>query len=206
MAAFNARKDCTTSCFSVSYAAKVNMLIMTDHPDFIWIVFVAQIFTIQVMTKNLMSVRVCMLLSIICSKGFKKSFWKLKDMNSSLRKNLSASCRRLSIANIATIRFGWDPTQTKCLLSISHNFYQTKRMRTILRSAISTSAYKLNFLGFAWSFNSFLEFMHKLSIKLMIASWSRFRLFWKTWSIYSIWIDYTMISLFAAIVASFTDF
>ena len=153
-----------------SWAASVKIFIITDHPDFIWTVFVAHMFTIQVITKNFISLRVCILLSIICSKGFKKSFWKLNDINSSLLKNLSASYRKLSIAKIATIRFGWEPTQTKCLLSISHNFCQTNRIRTILRSAISTKACKLNFLGFAWSFNSFFELIHRLSMKLMIAS------------------------------------
>ena len=67
------------------------MLIITDHPDFIYAVFVAQMLTIHVITKNFMSTLVCILLSMICSNGFRKSFWKLNDMNSSLFKNLSAS-------------------------------------------------------------------------------------------------------------------
>ena len=67
------------------------MLMMTHQPDFMYADFVRQMFVMHITMYSLISERVAKLCSMICSNGFRKSFWKLKLANSSLSKNLSAS-------------------------------------------------------------------------------------------------------------------
>lgn len=152
------------------------MFIITLQPDLIYGVFVLQIFVIHMTIYSLISVRLDKLWSIICSNGLRKSFWKLKLANSSLIKNLSASCLRESIAKIATLRFSWLPTWTKCSLSIYQILVHTNLILAIFKSAISTRAYRLNFLALTESFSSALETLQRFSMNNMIASWSRFKL------------------------------
>ena len=101
-------------------------------------------------------------------------------------RNLSASCRSESIAKIATIKFAWEPTQTKCSLSICQIFVHTNLIRAMFRSATSTIAYKLNFLGFMESDSSTLDTLQRFSMKQIIASWSRLMLLMKIASSYAI--------------------
>ena len=151
---------------------------------------------------SLMSVLVARLCNMIYSNGFKKSFWKLKLANSSLIKNLSASCRSESIAKMDTFKFSWEPTWTKCSLSIYQMRVQTKRIRAMFKSATSTKAYRLNFLELTVSLSSCLETLQRFSIKEIIASWSRLRLLWNIWSICAIWIFWTTISQLACLFCS----
>lgn len=167
---FNAAKDCCTSISSLSYAANVKMLIITLHPDLIYTVLVPLMLVMHITMYSFMSVLVWRLFSMIASKGFKKSFWKLNFLNSSFSRNLSANYRNESIAKIETIRLGWEPTSIKWALSICQILLHTKRMRAILRSATSTKHWRLNFLGLRESESSFLDTRHRFSIKQMIAS------------------------------------
>lgn len=83
------------------------------------------------------------------------------------------------MAKIETIKLAWEPTQTKCSLSICQILVQTNLIRAMFKSATSTIAYKLNFLGFIPSDSSTLEILHRFSMKQMIASWSRLMLLMK---------------------------
>jgi len=80
------------------------------------------------------------------------------------------------MAKMATIKFACEPTQTKCSLSICHILVHTNLILAMFKSATSTMACKLNFLGFIESDNSCLETLQRFSMKQMTASWSRLML------------------------------
>ena len=154
MAILRAWNDCMTSISSLSWAARVKMLMMTLQPDLMWGVFDRQIFVMHITIYSLICDRVAKLCNMIYSNGFKKSFWKLKLANSSLRRNLSASYLNESIAKIDTFKFSWLPTLTKCSLSICQILVHTNLILAMFKSATSTRAYKLNFLELTISLSS----------------------------------------------------
>ena len=71
---WSALKLYSTSCRSLSCAAKVKIWIMTAHPDLIFVVFVSQMIVIHETMKSLISILVVMLASMMSLKGERKSF------------------------------------------------------------------------------------------------------------------------------------
>ena len=55
-------------------------------------------------------------LSMMTRNGWRKSRWKEKSLSSGFSRNLNESCRKESMAYIATVSFEWHPTTAKCLL------------------------------------------------------------------------------------------
>ena len=74
IAYFKASKDYLTRCSSASYAASVNILMIILHPDLRFLIFDLHILAILITINSLISTLVCKLLSMMVSKGFKKSF------------------------------------------------------------------------------------------------------------------------------------
>ena len=123
-----------------------------------------------------------------------------------MSRNLSASCLSELIANTAICLLWCDPTFTKCDEISNQIFFHTARTLSILFVVTITNWFKENVRGFYASASSYSEFLHKLVMKWMIASWSKNSLLLKMRLMSSIMFVSPIIWLFAARICSRVSF
>mmetsp|Transcript_2030 Transcript_2030/g.4744 ORF Transcript_2030/g.4744 Transcript_2030/m.4744 type:complete len:370 (-) Transcript_2030:861-1970(-) len=132
------------------FAAVEKMANMERQPEWMLPAQVRIITSMQLSTSSLVSSLLERVMMV--SNGVRKTRWKLKLDNSSFCRNLTDSCLRESMANMATSWFSCWPTAEKCFASMPQMPDHSMRLRrNMLPSATSTSFCREKTLGAAES-------------------------------------------------------